>query len=408
MPSTVEKKTMRRAPVLLGILLALFAVGGCAGEEKVQVQGGAAMQPAASSSPAGAAQSSAEKPSASPSVTVRPNPNESVYSGLKLEKIDELEETLGGIWLGDGRILIQKPDPEAEPVWIGETQMPPYSLYIRDLGTGEEELLHGGDGKSWGAPLLSPDGKHLFLLDDSGVSGIPYLLDMESRKLTRIDTGTSGEYASSLDAGWLDNAHVAYAKEHNGGLYQSDLSGQETLLHEESGRTVLLNSLETAAGGDGRVYYGLSDTDWGMYVYDTAQSKRSEIGTSIPSLVPSPDDTQLAVIKRIDDTREQLLLTDPSGKEIKTLAEGKGFFGIGWSPDGKRLAYTVTSGRDTGKNGFYIADSATGQSFLLSPDLADAGDRMRWSPSGTKIMVTKSERLSGKLVSTTTIITVSW
>jgi len=393
-PSESGIPQSRRRLILLGSVLAVALIGGCAGEEQVQVKGGADLETAAAQG------------AAKPSVTVKSNPNPSVYSGLKLEKIDELEHTLGGIWLDDTHIIVQKPDPEAEPVWIGETKMPPYSLYIRDLDSGEEELLHGGDGLSWGAPLLSPDGGHLFMLNDSGNSGIPYLLEMKSRKLTKIAAPDGKEYVSSQDAGWLGSDHIVYAKEGEPDIYGADLSGTETRIADTDGKRVMMHSLQAAS--DGRIYYGLADTDWGMYAYDPASKSASPIGSPFPSLVPSPDGTQLAVVKRIGDTQEELLLTDPSGKEIKKLADGKGFFGTGWSPDGKRLAYTVTASREAGRDGFYIADAGTGQSFLLSPDLADAGDRMKWSPSGTKIMVTKSERLNGELVSTTTVITVSW
>ncbi|NGZ77718.1 TolB family protein [Saccharibacillus alkalitolerans] len=391
-------KKVRCASALLGGLLAIGLLGGCEDEGAVQVKGGA--EPETTPAP------SASQASTAPSVTVKDNPNQSVYSGLKLEKIDEMQHTLGGIWLDDNHIVVRKPDPNAEKVWIGETQMQPYSLYIRDLTAGEDELLHGGDGKSWGAPLLSPDGKTLFLINDSGLDGIPYLLDMDSRKLTRIKGAAGGESVSSLDAGWLDREHVVYAKQGDAGLYMADLAGTETRIAQADGKMILAGSLKAAS--DGRIYYGLSDTDWGMYVYDRQTGIHSLIGSPITALVPSPDDTRLAVVRRVGDAKEELQLAEPGGKEIKTLAEDKGFFGMGWSPDGKSLAYTIYSGGGSDKAGFYIADASTGESFLLSPDLADAGDQMKWSPSGNKIMATKSERVNGKLDSTTTIVTVSW
>ncbi|MDO3411835.1 hypothetical protein QWJ34_18885 [Saccharibacillus sp. CPCC 101409] len=398
-----RKRKLRAAPLLLGGALTMALLGGCGGEETVRVKSGSGAETAAESSPASGASDASGGQSAA--VTVKDNPNESVYSGLKLEKIDELDETLGDTWLDDSRIVIRKPDPDAEKVWIGETQMQPYSLYIRDLSTGEDELLYGGDGRNWGVPLLSPDGKHLFMINDNGMSGAAYIMEMDSRERTRVESG--GENVSSLDAGWLDNEHVVYAKEGDGGLYQTDLSGQETKLTQASQDEIVMAGSMKAAS-DGRIYYGLSNTEWGMFVYDKQQDRNSEVGSPITSLAPSPDDTQLAVVKIVGDTKEELLLTEPGGKEIKTLAEGKGFFGSGWSPDGKRLAYIVTSNGNSGKNGFYIADADTGESFLLSPDLADAGGEMKWNPSGTKIMVTKSEWVTGKLEAKTTIVTVSW
>lgn len=350
--------------------------------------------------PSGAQQTSSGKPDDKPDITVTENTNQSVYADLKLEDIQKVNGVRGQDWLSENEILVDRQDDSGDPQAFGDGQMLLHGLYAHELEGGGEKAIVADADKNWSGAKLSPDKKHLFYQEIFEMTGIGYIMDLETGKSVQIAKGRE----ILIDGAWLDNEHFVYGNI-EGGLFETDLQGNETRLldlTQDAGQRA--NGIQAA--GDTVYYTGLNEQE--LFAYHTSTKKLERFGSGIQWAIPSPDGSQLALVKRTAQTEMTLMLTDLAGNEKKTLASGTQVFGTSWSPDGKRLAYTVTSADDGSKDGFYISDAATGEAFMISSDLADAGDAMKWSESGTKIMVNKSERENGQMGFQTSIITVSW
>jgi Tol biopolymer transport system component len=70
--------------------------------------------------------------------------------------------------------------------------------------------------------------------------------------------------------------------------------------------------------------------------------------------------------------------------------EGIGNFTPAWSPDGSRLAYISSRGRDyMGQTGLWVLDSRSGKSRRVAPD---AGPGVSWSPDGSRLVYSRRVR----------------
>ncbi|MCQ4085348.1 hypothetical protein [Saccharibacillus sp. JS10] len=336
-------------------------------------------------------------PSAS-NITVTENTNESVYADLKLDDIQQIKGVRGQDWLSEKQVIVNRQEANGEPIEFSDGQTLPQGLYIHNIADGKETEIVA-DNTLWGGAKLSPDKKHLFYLEVFEMTGIGHIMDLETGKSVQI----AGGKEILIDGAWLDNEHLVYGNI-EGQLFQSDLSGKSQQLLDLADAGKRANGIQ--AVGDTIYYTGLNEQE--VFAYDTSTKNLDRFGKNIEWVIPAPDGSQLALVKRDEQNERTLMLTDLAGNEKKTLTRATQIFGTSWSPDGKRLAYTVTSPTDKGQDGFYISDATTGEAFMISSDLADAGDIMKWSPSGTEIMVNKVSRTGGSYSTEASIITVSW
>lgn len=335
---------------------------------------------------------------AAPSITVKDNTNASVYADLKLEDIQQIEGVRGQDWLSEDAVVVNRQNDAGEPTEFSDGEILPQGLYVHTLAGGKEKTIIADD-TNWGGAKLSPDKKHLFYQEIFEMTGVGYIMDLETGESVQIADGRE----ILIDGAWLDDDHFVYGNI-EGQLFQTDLSGKSEQLLDLADAGQRASGIQTV--GDIVYYTGLNEQE--LFAYHTSTKELERFGSGILWAIPAPDGSQLALVKRTGETEMTLMLTDLAGNEKKTLATGTQVFGTSWSPDGKRLAYTVTSADDGSKDGFYISDVNTGEAFMISSDLADAGDAMKWSPSGTKIMVNKMDRKNGELLAQSSIITVSW
>lgn len=335
---------------------------------------------------------------AAPDITVTTNTNASVYADLKLEDIQQIDGVRGQDWLSEDEVVVNRQNDAGEPTEFSDGEIVPQGLYVHTLAGGKEKTIVADD-TNWGGAKLSPDKKHLFYQEIFEMTGVGYIMDLETGESVQIADGRE----ILIDGAWLDDKHFVYGNI-EGQLFRTDLAGKSEQLLDLADAGQRASGIQTV--GDTVYYTGLNEQE--LFAYHTSTKQLERFGSGILWAIPAPDGSQLALVKRTGKTEMTLMLTDLAGNEKKTLATGTQVFGTSWSPDGKRLAYTVTSADDGSKDGFYISDVNTGEAFMISSDLADAGDAMKWSPSGTKIMVNKVDRKNGEMLAQSSIITVSW
>lgn len=309
------------------------------------------------------------------SVTVIDNQAESVYAQpVKLEQIDRLEGVRGMDWLSEEELVVGGPDPEPAE---GREQ-PWQHLYIRNLATDQDTPLVTGE-RNVGAALLSPNKRHLFFKELFEATGIPYLLDLQTMQEVR-----AGEGEISGDEGeWAGNEHVVYSLfPASGDIVFAGLDGrQETVVrHAEGGYT------HGAVQGGRIIYYLAGDR---LVSHDLDSGENGEGIDGVEWIVPSPDGKRLAVVRLTGEAERSLLLCDAAGNELSTLAVGTQIFGANWSPDGTRLAYTVSSD-DGSLKGLFIAEAESGDHTQIGLDIDHVSDKLRWSPSGQKLLAATS------------------
>ncbi len=102
-------------------------------------------------------------------------------------------------------------------------------------------------------------------------------------------------------------------------------------------------------------------------------------------IFPSPDGKQMLISQRVGSAIN-LLLADPEGNILRTVAEGTDVTGVSWSPDGQMIAYRLeTIANGTVRSGLYLYDLMAGSSVQIAVDIGYA--ETSWSPSGKQIAV---------------------
>ncbi len=102
-----------------------------------------------------------------------------------------------------------------------------------------------------------------------------------------------------------------------------------------------------------------------------------------------------------------LVLCDSEGNEQTELASGQQVFGTSWSPDGSKLAYSLTAENPADdQNGVFITELESGEQTQLLGDI-EIADQLRWSPSGKKLLASASVLKDNKYEFTTYVIRLS-
>ncbi|GGF66011.1 hypothetical protein GCM10010912_08830 [Paenibacillus albidus] len=310
-------------------------------------------------------------------ITVMDNQAESVYTRLKLERIDKLEGVRGMDWASEDSIVVSQ-ENKAIPaeIWDGQKHYP-QNLYLYDLSSGQQTPLKEGKDNLGGA-LLSPDKTYVFYKAGYESSGIGYIMNLATG-----DTVKTGEGEIAMGEGtWSDNTHVLYSEfpPVAGKVVRVDAYGKSEPAMQTEAKYVA-NVIQS-----GTKIYFTAEEDSRLIAYDT-QTKTSEVlGTGVMWVIPSPDGSRLAVQKRVAPGKVTLFVTDGAGNELSTVYSGFQIFGTNWSPDGSKLAYS-TSSENGNENRLFITEVETNEQTPISDEM-QASDQLRWSPSGKKLLGT--------------------
>jgi Tol biopolymer transport system component len=204
------------------------------------------------------------------------------------------------------------------------------------------------------APAWSPDGTRLALVGD----GL-YVVDVASRVLQRLTTGTGGEFAAA--PAWSpDGRRLAYSRRADVRVVQAEASGG-------------------AAVGD------VTATVDGV--------------TDVRTLDWSPDGTQLAIsaddgIYRADVGEQRSgspgATSSVSARRLVEQRPGEGPGAATWSPDGRSLAYFTTPKVEGGFSAqLRVLDVSTGDDRLVdeAPCCVSNWSPPQWSADGTQLVL---------------------
>lgn len=296
-------------------------------------------------------------------------------SEIALERLQAFENMRALDWIDENTILIMKDNEKMPMMQVEGGKAYPKNFYEFNLNTKEEKLV-AESKMNMSNGILSPDKKHIFYKEGIEESMTGYILDRETGKKVQV---TDIDSISSYEGRWLDNNTVIFASFPNSKIYTADINGKVTEIPVAN-----KGMLNNAAKLGDKLYYTTIDGKLFVQTQNSGGKDSRMLAENVIWLIPSPDMTKFAMVKRTAETKMTLYITDLEGKELKELTTATQIFGTNWSPDQSRLTYAVTN-EDTASGGVFVADTESGKSVQMTTDLRYAADPLRWSPSGKQI-----------------------
>lgn len=297
---------------------------------------------------------------------------------IALDKIVELQGVRVLDWIDEDTILIMKDNENMPKLQVEGGLVYPKNFYEFDINTKEERLIAESE-VNMVSGVMSPDKKHIFYKEGVEETMTGYILNRETGKKTKI---TGAAEIMFYEGRWVDNDTVIFASFPDSGIFTADVNGKKTEIPvDEKGM------LNNAAKLGSNIYYTTIDGKLYVQDQDMGGKDKKQLGDNVIWLIPSPDMTQFAMVKRTGETEVTLYITDLNGKEIKTLAKATQIFGANWSPDGSAIVYS-TMDMDNSSGGIFVADSEGEKIVQMTTEFEYVADPLRWSPSGKQISFT--------------------
>ncbi|MEK4062015.1 MULTISPECIES: TolB family protein [Paenibacillus] len=307
-------------------------------------------------------------------ITVLDNTSESVYTKLELEGIDKVENVRGMDFVSEDSLVVDKENRQLPAQTVEGQKRYPHNLYLHNLSTEDETPLLEGE-KNYGSALLSPDKKHLLYKELEDFTGFGYIMNLETGVSVQVDD----TQFRSEEGKWIDNGQILFP-DMEGNILRVDLNGDQEIVVKPGAAYVH----EVVQSGNLIYYVTGEEAELNAYNTETKQSKT--LKKSVMWVIPSPDGSRLAIVKRTKPGEMVLVLCDTEGNEQSTLASAQQIFGTSWSPDGSKLAYALTAGNAaSGQDGLFITEVETGEQTPVLADI-EVADQLRWSPSGKKLL----------------------
>lgn len=125
----------------------------------------------------------------------------------------------------------------------------------------------------------------------------------------------------------------------------------------------------------------------GRLVLTTGSGNPRVIMKNAYDIYPSTDMKALAVVIASVTGGQKLVVADLDGNIKAVVTDGAQIFGITWSPDSKRLAFSII--KWTGQNKkLAVADALNGRFKNIRISYKYTSEPIRWSPGGKKLMLT--------------------
>ena len=311
-------------------------------------------------------------------VTVLSSQENTSLNEFQLQKIEKFNNIRGLDWLDNDNMLVTKDNTNLKPANIdGETAYLK-NLYTFNIKTKNEKIIHE-ENHNQGFASYSPDKKHIFYEQNVDKTSSGFIMNSNGKNAIKV-TGKSILKASGYE--WLDNEKVLYS-DVDGKIYISYLNGKQV----EFINTEHKNITDIIKAGN-YIYY-ITD-DCRLMRVEINTKKIEKIKDNVIAMTPSPDGKKLAVVKKSNEAKMALVLTDLDGIEVTgILAEASQIYSTSWSPDQSELVYFEIDEND-GSSGLFVTDTKTQNSMQISVDTGFPAECIKWSPSGKEVMASTS------------------
>ena len=322
-------------------------------------------------------------------ITLIKHDNVSTYNELALKKINPIKEVRAFDWIDDDTILISKENKNYPKISTENGMIYPQNLYLYDLKTNEDKLILGSK-INMGNAVLSPDKKHVFYKE--GIENLTgFILDLKTKQKIQV---TQKDSIYPTEGQWINNDNVIFSTLPEGKIYTASIKGKLSLLTNNNG--IVSNTIKLKND----LYYSVGEK---LYKQKLNSSDKELLREDVTWLIPSPNKSQLALVKHNSKTTRTLILTDLLGNELKPFAEGTQIMGTSWSNDGSKLAYTVASENNCDA-GLFVVDAKSSKVVQLAVDIQYISDSVKWSPSGKRLLASHFMLHNNKPSFTTYII----
>ncbi|MCB2360239.1 hypothetical protein [Clostridium estertheticum] len=304
-------------------------------------------------------------------ITLLKHDNISTYNELALKKINLINDVRAFDWIDDDTILISKENKNYPKLSTPSGMIYPQNLYLHNLKTNENKLIIGSK-LSMSNAILSQDKKHVFYKE--GIENLTgFILDLKTKQKIQV---TKKDSIYPTQGQWINNDNVIFSLLPEGKIYSASVKGKLSLLTNVKG----ISSTTIKIKND--LYYVVGEK---LYKQELNSSNRKLLRKDLTWLIPSPNQSQFALVKHTSKKTRTLILSDLMGNELKTFAEGTQIMGTSWSSDGSKLAYTVASENNCDA-GLFVADAKNNKVVQLAVDIQYISDSVKWSPSGKRLL----------------------
>ncbi|MFG1731135.1 WD40 repeat domain-containing protein [Paenibacillus sp. 843] len=302
-------------------------------------------------------------------------------------------------WLSENevKVLTTKLIKEAT-----ETEEPQYDYTSEavSVSTGERRKLTNHEESHPGEHLvkeeISPDGKYSFVQKwRDKYTADNFLKDLSTGKSIPVKGDNYMEIG-----GWLDSdtyVLAAGSMSGKGDIRLISTDGTYTTIAIEDEDVEFYNQFGASKG---RIYY--TDVNQVLKVVEPGQSKPIHLIENVWNFAISPDSEYIAVSTATNpggDQSSKLLIYDAAGSlQGSLIGKGNLISYLSWSPDSARLAFDVYSENESGMNGVYVFDTASGKVSWMAPyysavhPAAHPVYPLTWSPSGKRLGITIEDK----------------
>ncbi|MDH6669779.1 hypothetical protein M2277_000423 [Paenibacillus sp. LBL] len=302
-------------------------------------------------------------------------------------------------WLSENEVRVTTTKMVKEAT---ETEEPKYAYTTEavNVSTGERREIKNHEeqhpGEHYVKEDASPDGKYSFIQKwRDKYTADNYMKDLSTGKSVLVKGNNYMEVG-----GWLNSDTYVLAAGSMSGkgeirLISTDGSYETISIEDED-----VESYNQFGASKGRIYY--TDVNQVLKVVEPGQSKPVRLIENVWSFEISPDSEYIAVSTATKTGGEQgseLLIYDAAGRLQGTLI-GKGdmISYLSWSPDSSKLAFDVYSENESGMNGVYVFNTASGKVSWMAPYYSSVHPAahpqypLNWSPTGKRLGITIEDK----------------
>ncbi|KOR90178.1 WD40 repeat domain-containing protein [Paenibacillus solani] len=279
-----------------------------------------------------------------------------------------------------------------------ETEEPKYAYTTEQvsISTGERhEVTNHGEAppdQHLVKEEVSPSGKYSFVQKwRDKYTADNFMKNLKSGETIPVKGGNYMEIG-----GWLDgDTYVLAAGSMSGKgeirLISTDGTYTTTVIEDKD-----VEFYNQFGASKGRIYY--TDANQMLKVVEPGASNPIPLIENVWNFTISPDGEYIAVSTATNTGEDQvskLLIYDAAGHlQGSLIGKGNLISYLSWSPDSSRFAFDVYSENESGMNGVYVFDTASGKVSWMAPyysavhPAAHPVYPLTWSPSGEKLGIT--------------------